>query len=69
MVAVNVSFVEKTGELGNQNCCAKSWIDVLSWKIEFVEASLKNSVVTQDSPIIPTPSALQITMCMQREST
>ena len=66
MVAVNVSFIEKTGKLGNQNCCAKSWIEVLSCKVEFVEASLKNSVVTRDIPIIPTPSALQITMCMQR---
>ena len=66
MIAANASFVEKTGNLGNQNCCAKSWIEVLSWKIEFLEASLKNSVVTQDIPIIPTPSALQLTMCMQR---
>lgn len=66
MVAANVSFVEKTGNLGYQNCCAKSWIEVLSWKIEIVEASLKNSVVSQDIPIIPTPSALQITVCMQR---
>ena len=66
MVAANVSFIEKTGNLGYQNCCAKSWIEVLSWKIEIVEASLKNSVVTQDIPVIPTPSALQITMGMQR---
>ena len=58
MVAANVSFVEKTGNLGYQNYCAESWIEVLSWKIEIVEASLKNSVVTQDIPIIPTPSAL-----------